>query len=161
VVRDPPSAHGVVLRLAGLPCGRRVLVGLLPEDASGDLLPCFAARAGEGEEDVKVSLRIRFRLTNCADHIRCPPVHPVGALRSRRREHDAAEQVGADECDLLCDEAPDREPEQIHLLEAHCCDERNRVVSHRLDRVRCHAGRAADAAVVERDDAPSGGEVVD
>jgi len=40
-------------------------------------------------------------------------------------------------------------------------DECDRVVSHRIDGVRRHAGRAANAAVVEGDNAPPDGQGVD
>jgi hypothetical protein len=83
---------------------------------------------------------------------------PCGAEEAR---NDAAHEVGADERNLLRDEATDREAEQIHPLEVHRLEERDGVVSHRLDRVRSHARRAANAAVVERDDAPHRCEIVD
>ena len=88
-------------------------------------------------------------------------MHPGRTLRCRGREHDASEQVGADERDLLRNEAADREAEQVDLLELHRLDEGDRVVGHRLDRVRRRACRGADAGVVERDHAPFRGERVD
>jgi hypothetical protein len=77
-------------------------------------------------------------------------VHPRRTLRCRGREHDAPQQVGADERELLRDEAADREAEQIHPLEAHRLDTGDRIVGHRFDGVRRRAGRGGDADVVER-----------
>jgi hypothetical protein len=51
----------------------------------------------------------------------------------------------------LRDEAANREAEQIDLLKVQCFEERNRVVGHRLNRVRRPARRSGDADVVERD----------
>jgi hypothetical protein len=114
-----------------------------------------------GEEDVDVALRVGLGLADRADHCWRPAVHPGRALRGRGGEHEAPRQVGADERDLLCDEAADREPEQVHLLEAHRLDEGDRAVSHRLDRVGRDAGGAAHADVVERGDASLRCEIVD
>ena len=134
---------------------------VLPEDAPGGLLARFATRVRGGEEDGEVSLRVRLRRTDRADHLGCPAVHPGRALRCGRREHDAPQQVGPDERDLLRDEAADREAEQIDPLEVHRLEEGDRVVGHRLDGVRRPAGRGADADVVERDHASIRGERVD
>jgi hypothetical protein len=89
VVRDAPRAHGVVLGLTSLPSRRLVAVACPPEDASGCLLAGFTARGRRREEDFEVSLRARFRLTDCADDLRRPAVHPGRTLRRRRGENDA------------------------------------------------------------------------
>ena len=78
-------------------------------------------------------------------------MHPGRALRRRGREHDAPQEIGADERDLLRDEAADRETEQIHPLELECLEEGDGIVAHRLDRVGRPAGGRADAGVVEGD----------
>ena len=104
---------------------------------------------------------IRLRLTDGADYLRRPAVHPRSTLRCRRCEHDAPQQVGADECDLLGDEAADGEAEQVDASEAHRLEEVDGTVSHGLDGVRRRAGRGGDADVVERNDASIRGERVD
>src|SRR6185295_19709080 len=81
VVGDSPRAHGVVLGLTGLPRRRFVAIACPLEDASGRLLPCFEARGRWREEDFDVSLRARFRLTDRADDLRRPAVHPRRTLR--------------------------------------------------------------------------------
>jgi hypothetical protein len=88
-------------------------------------------------------------------------MHPRRTLRCGGGEHDAPQQVGADERDLLRDEAADREAEQIHPLEVHRLDERDRVVGHGFGGVRRRAGRGPDADVVERDHPSLRGEGVD
>ena len=134
---------------------------VLPEDAPGGLLARLATRVRGGEEDGEVSLGARLRLTDRGDHLRRPAVHPRRTLRCRGREHDASQQVGADERDLLRDEAAEREAEQIDPLKAHRLDEGDGVVGHRFDGARRPAGRGADADVVERDHASIRGERVD
>ena len=100
-------------------------------------------------------------VTDRADDLRRPAVHPGRALRCRRREHDPPQQVGADQRDLLRDEAAEREAEQVDPLEVQCVEEGDRVVRHRLDGARRPAGRGADADVVEGNHASIRGERVD
>ena len=88
-------------------------------------------------------------------------MHPRRTLRCRRREHDAPQQVGTDERDLLRDEAAEREAEQIDPLKVHCLEEGDGAVGHGFDRVRRPTGRGADADVVERDHASIRGERFD
>ncbi len=88
-------------------------------------------------------------------------MHPGCTLWCRRGEHDAPEQIRPDERDLLCDEAADREAEQIDSLKIHRLEKIDGSVGHRLDGVRRPAGRGADADVVERDHASIRGEGVD
>jgi hypothetical protein len=88
-------------------------------------------------------------------------VHPGGALRRGGCEHDPPQQIGADERDLLSDEAADGETEQIDSLEFHRLEEGNGVVGHRLDGARRPAGGGADAGVVEGDHAAIRGERID
>ena len=77
----PDLLRRVVLGLAGLPRRWLVPVGCPPEDAPGGLPACFATRVRGGEEDLDVSLRARFRLTDRADDRRRPAVHPRRTLR--------------------------------------------------------------------------------
>jgi hypothetical protein len=88
-------------------------------------------------------------------------VHPRRTPRSRGREDDAPQQIGANQRGLLRNEAADREPEEIQALEAHRVEEGDCVVSHRLDRVRRRACRGTHADVVERHHASLRGEIVD
>ena len=88
-------------------------------------------------------------------------MHPGSTLWCRGREHDASQQIRADERDLLRDEAADREAEQVHPLEVQGLDERDGVVGHRFDRVRRLSGRRSDADVVERDHPSIRGEGID
>jgi hypothetical protein len=102
-----------------------------------------------------------LRRTDCADDLRRPAVHPGRTLRRCGREHDAPQEIRADERDLLGDEAADREAEQIDPLKVHCLEEGDGAVGHRFDRVRRRAGGRADADVVEGDHASLCGERVD
>jgi hypothetical protein len=77
------------------------------------------------------------------------------------RQHEALQQVGADESDLLRDEAPDREAEQVDPLKLHRLEEGDRVVRHCFDGPRRRAGRGSDADVVERDHSSIRSERVD
>jgi hypothetical protein len=52
-----------------------------------------------------------------ADDVGCPAMHSERALRRRRREDEAPDQGGSAQRDLLGDEAPDGEPEHVHLPE--------------------------------------------
>jgi hypothetical protein len=65
------------------------------------------------------------------------------------------------ERDLLCDAAPERESDEVDVVETERADERGRVGGHRGDRVRDLAGGGADAAVVEGDHVPLGVDAVD
>ena len=78
--------------------------------------------------------RARLRRTHRFDHLRRPAVHARRTLRRGGREHDAPQQVGPDERDFLCDEAADREAEQIDTLQPERLDEGDCAVRHRLDR---------------------------
>jgi len=119
IIGDPSAADGVVLRLTRLPRSRLVAVPRSSEDAPGGLLSGGAAAVGRGEEHGDVPLRGRLRCTDGADDLRRPTVHPGRALRCGRGEHDAAQYVGADERDLLGDEAADGKAEQVDALEVH------------------------------------------
>ena len=134
---------------------------VLPKIRPAACWPALRLVLRGGEEDAEVFLRRRLRLADRADDLRRPAMHPRRALGCRGREHDAPQEVGADERDLLGDEAAEREAEQIDALELHRLEEGDRVVGHRLDGVRRRAGRGADADVVEGDHASLGGELVD
>ena len=121
----------------------------------------LATRVRGGEEDGEVSLGARLRLTDRGDHLPRPAVHPRRALGCRGREHDTSEEVGADERDLLRDEAAEGETEQINPLKAHRLDEGDRIVGHPFNRARRPTSRGADADVVERDHASMRSERVD
>src|SRR5262249_31521042 len=53
------------------------------------------------------------------------------------------------------------EPEKVDLVESQCADERDGVLCHCLDRVRCLAFGGADSAIVEGDHAVLRGDAVD
>src|SRR5262249_20356638 len=158
VVRYAPRANGVVLRLPGLPRRRLVTVGCpSPEDSPRGFLARLAARLRRGEEDRDVFLPARLGFTDRPDYLRCPAAHRRRTPRRRGREHDAPQQVWADERHLLGDEAADREAEQVDPLKIHGLEEDDGVVGHGLDGVRRRSGRGAYADVVESDDASLGG----
>jgi hypothetical protein len=88
-------------------------------------------------------------------------MHSRRALRCRRREHDAPKDIGANECDLLRDEAADREAEEIYPPEAHRVDKGDRTTGHRLNGVRSRFAGGTEADVVKQHDTLIRGQRVD
>jgi hypothetical protein len=82
-------------------------------------------------------------------------------MRRGGREDDAPWQVGANQGDLLRDEAAEGEAEQIHPFDAYGVNEGDRIVGHRFDGVRRGTGGGSDADVVKRNDASSLCQCVD
>src|SRR5262245_26975111 len=81
------------------------------------------------------------------------PCMSAAPLRSGGGEHNTSEPLRPDQRYLLGDHAPDREAEQVDLLEAHRVREGDRAVGHLFDSARRTAAGAPDADVVEGDDA--------
>ena len=75
------------------------------------------------------------------DHVRRPAVHARCALRRGRREHDSAHEVGADERDLLRDEAPIEKPSRS----TRSSPSSRGTLSHRGPSARCCRRRAGVA----------------
>src|SRR4051794_31032626 len=154
VVRDAPVAHGVVLRLSGLPVRLRVSIvapGGQPPQGLHARLP---ARARAREEDAEVPVGVERRLAHRSDHLGCPPVHPGRAARRRGGEDQATDRSRPDQRDLLGDGAADREAEHVDGAELEGLEERDGVARHLRDRARRRAGRSGHAGVVEGHDSP-------
>ena len=91
---DAPSAHGVVLRLAGLPRRRFVAIGRPARRCARRPPGPLHGWCRWGRRTPTGNPRVRLRLTDRGDHVRRPAVHARRTLRRGRREHDAAQQVG-------------------------------------------------------------------
>ena len=76
-----------------------------------------------------------------------------GALRRGRGEHEPSNDRRPLQGDLLSDEAPDRETQDVDTLDVHRVEERDRVRRHRRDRVGGVPAGATYAGIVECDDA--------
>src|SRR5271154_4972864 len=113
MIGDAPVAYRVILCLPGCPGGRHVDIGCASVDAAQRLLSRLLTRSRGGEKDVEVAFGVRFWLAHRVDHLGGPAMHPGPALRRRGRQDNAPYQVRPDECDLLGNEAADREPEDI------------------------------------------------
>jgi hypothetical protein len=120
-----------------------------------------SARGGRRVEHVEELFRIGLAPADRVDHLRRPSVHPAGALRGRRGEHQAAHQCGAGERDVLGDEAAERESQDVGAVDAERVEEGDGVAGHVGHGARGGPARGADTGVVERDDPPVGGEQVD
>jgi hypothetical protein len=117
VIRNAPFAHRVVLRLPGLP--GRLLVSVVasrgqPRQGLHARLP---ARGRAREEHAEVTVGVAVGLADRSDHVGRPAVHPGGAARGRRREDHATDRRRPDQCDLLGDEAADREAQEVDRAE--------------------------------------------
>src|ERR1700738_3945969 len=77
--------------------------------------------------------------------------HSLTTTRARTHEDQLAGEIGRLQRDFLRDHAADREAEHIHLVQAKCSAEGDRVGAHLLERGRDLAGAARDAGVVEQD----------
>src|SRR4029077_3309516 len=74
------------------------------------------------------------------------------ALWAGPGEDEPADRPRAQERELLCDEAAEREAEQVDLPEAQGVEEGQHRLSRLGDRVLRRAGRGADAGGVDEDD---------
>ena len=107
-------------------------------------------------------------ILECGQRVECVEVgqfrHVDDAFASggpRPREDDLSHQRRLLLRDHLRDEAAQGKAEEVDLVESQCADERDGVLCHRLDRVRCLALGSADPAIVEGDHAVLGRDAVD
>jgi len=81
----------------------------------------------------EVAVGIGCRFADGVDHVGCPSVHPGRASRRRRRQHQAANERGTEQREVLRYEAPDREAQNIDLLQAQGANEGCCVIGHLLE----------------------------
>src|SRR6201987_1694533 len=161
VIRDAPVAHRVILCLPGRPGGRFIDIVGASEHSAQCRLARLPTRRRRGEKDVEITLRVRLRLAHRIDYLGGPAVHAGPASWRGGGQHNSAHHIGPDKCDLLGNEAADREPEDIDAWNIQCGDESNGIAGHLLDCVGSVSGRGPDARIVERYDAPLSGQGVD
>ena len=107
--------QGVVLRLARLPTRPLVAICCSREHARQRALGCFSALRSASEEQVEIAVRVQLTSADRRDHFGRPTVQAGRATRRRRGKDDPPDEVGPDERDLLCDEAAQRETEQVDV----------------------------------------------
>ncbi|GGZ97155.1 hypothetical protein GCM10010344_76510 [Streptomyces bluensis] len=99
-----------------------------------------SAVGGVGEEEVLLRVLAGQGSLECgAERDRRDFVDALAAGGAGAREDELADQVRLLGCDDLCDEAAQREAEQVDQVEPEGVDEHGCVVGHVLDRAGCGA----------------------
>src|SRR5438132_3284748 len=148
-----PAAAGLELREVRADGGRRVTVDRALLEPSQECLAFTLAVRSPGEEEELLRVLPAQQAADGVE-LRDPDdlLHALAAGRAGAREDQLADELRLVAGDHLGDHAAHREAVKIDLVETERADERDGVLGHRLDGVRCLASGGTDAAVVEGDD---------